>query len=96
MAHTFDELVAKQRAAEQAYNRVVELRDAYGPPTQHPWTAQQNITYETALRAWRDLARDVQAAMTAYAKTSGESRADVEAAVKRAVGHTGRGQPRRS
>ena len=85
MAHTFDELVAMQRAAEQAHNRVMELRERYGPPTHSQWTATQSATYETALRAWRDLARDVQAALIEYAKTRGEKRGDVEAALREAT-----------
>lgn len=76
-----------QRAADQAHNRVEELRDAYGPPTTAPWTAQQTSTYETAWRAWRDLARDIQAAVTAYAREQGQSRQEVEADVKKAVRH---------
>lgn len=87
MAHTFEELVEMQRAADQAHNRVEELRDAYGPPTTAPWTAQQTSTYETAWRAWRDLARDIQAAVTAYAREQGQSRQEVEADVKKAVRH---------
>ncbi|WP_128374500.1 hypothetical protein [Streptomyces cavernae] len=82
MAHTFDELVEKQRAANQAHEEVLKLRDLYGPPTAHPWTEQQTDTYETAWRAWRDLARDVQAAMTEYAKERDQPRSDVEEEVK--------------
>ncbi|MFJ8098691.1 hypothetical protein [Streptomyces griseofuscus] len=43
--------------------------------------------YETACRAWRDLARDAQAAVTEYAKERGESRYDTEAGVKKAARH---------
>ncbi|MGI5376860.1 hypothetical protein ACQEV2_21945 [Streptomyces sp. CA-251387] len=87
MARTFDELVAMQRAADQAHTRVEELRDQYGPPAHTPWTELQTDTYETAWRAWRDLARDVQSAMTEYAKEQGTSRTEVEADVKKAVRH---------
>ncbi|MET9832159.1 hypothetical protein ABZ078_23310 [Streptomyces sp. NPDC006385] len=87
MARTFDELVAMQRAADQAHTRVEELRDRYGPPAHTPWTQLQTDTYETAWRAWRDLARDVQGAVTAYAKEQGTSRHEVEEDVKRAVRH---------
>lgn len=86
MAHTFDELVAMQRAAEQAHNRVEELRDRYGPPAHTQWNDVQAATYETALRAWRDLARDAQGAVIAYAKERGEKRGDVEAALREATG----------
>ncbi|WP_443044689.1 hypothetical protein [Streptomyces sp. DHE17-7] len=54
----------KRRAADQARHRVETLRDSYGPPTQHQWTPRQSETYETAVRAWRDLDRDAQTAMT--------------------------------
>jgi hypothetical protein len=84
VAHTFEELVEKQRAADEAHARVEELRDAYGAPTATPWSEIQTDTYETAWRAWRDLARDVQAAVTEYAKDENKPRTDVEAEVKRA------------
>ncbi|MEU1177255.1 hypothetical protein ABZ464_06340 [Streptomyces sp. NPDC005820] len=83
MAHTFEELVAMQRLADETHTRVEELRDAYGPPTATPWSETQTETYETAWRAWRDLARDVQAAVTEFAKGEERQRSDVEAEVKR-------------
>lgn len=76
-----------QRAADQAHNRVEELRDQYGPPTTHPWTQAQTSTYETAWRAWRDLARDIQAAVTKHAKAQGQSRQEIEADVKKRARH---------
>ncbi|WP_454323877.1 hypothetical protein [Streptomyces ambofaciens] len=87
MAHTLDELVEMQRAADQAHAQVEQLRDQYGPPTTSPWSEQQTETYETAWRAWRDLARDVQAAVTRHAKAEGQLRFDVEAAVKKRARH---------
>ncbi|AXE85517.1 hypothetical protein [Streptomyces sp. Go-475] len=91
MAHTFAELVEKQRAADEAYARVRELQDAYGPPTQTEWSDRQTTTWETAWRAWRDLARDVQAAVTAYAKQEETPRQEIEARVKEAVRHGSEG-----
>ncbi|MEU5119503.1 hypothetical protein [Streptomyces asoensis] len=85
MAHTFEELVEKQRAADEAHARVEALRDAYGAPTAAPWSDIQTDTYETAWRAWRDLARDVQATVTEYARDEGRPRNDVEAEVKTAA-----------
>ncbi|MFE3634317.1 hypothetical protein [Streptomyces sp. NPDC059168] len=85
MAYTFEELVAKQRAAEAAQCMVEELRDAYGPPAGNQMTGVQSGTYETALRAWRDLAREVQTAVSEYAKETGRPRADVETEVARAA-----------
>ncbi|MFB6676434.1 hypothetical protein ACFCWG_29225 [Streptomyces sp. NPDC056390] len=82
MAHTFDELVEMQRAANEARHQVLKLRDDFGPPTASLWTETQNETYETAWRAWRDLARDVQAAVTEHAKDQGAQRHEVEADVK--------------
>ncbi|MFI1294168.1 hypothetical protein ACH4VM_38215 [Streptomyces sp. NPDC020792] len=51
MAHTFEELVEMQRAADQAHTKVAELRSQYGPPTATPWGEPQSQTYETAWRA---------------------------------------------
>ncbi|MBC2868553.1 hypothetical protein [Streptomyces mexicanus] len=87
MAHTFEELVEMQRAADQAHAQVQQLRDQYGPPTRVAWSEQQTATYETAWRAWRDLARDVQAAVTEHAQAEGQSRTEVEAGVKKAARH---------
>ncbi|MER7916056.1 MULTISPECIES: hypothetical protein [unclassified Streptomyces] len=93
MAHTFEELVQKQRAAETAHTTVEELREAYGPPAEQGMTGAQSGTYETALRAWRDLARDVQTALSEYAKETGRPRADVEAEVERAAAAQGQRPP---
>nr|WP_202121534.1 hypothetical protein [Streptomyces sp. BA2] len=76
-----------QRAADAAHAQAERLRDQYGPPTAHPWSAQQSQTYETAWRAARDLARDAQNAIATYAKTNGEARQDTETRVKKAAGH---------
>jgi hypothetical protein len=89
VAHTFEELIEKQRAADQAHTRVEELRDQYGPPAHNPWPEHQTEVYETAWRAWRELARDVQEAVTEYAKEQGTARNQVEADVKQAVRRTG-------
>ncbi|MER6072578.1 hypothetical protein ACFYZB_31650 [Streptomyces sp. NPDC001852] len=85
MVHTFDELVQKQRAADAAQATVEELRDAYGPPAERGMTGAQSGTYETALRAWRDLARDVQTALSEFARDTGRPRPEVEAEVARAA-----------
>ncbi|MFB6678746.1 hypothetical protein ACFCWG_41305 [Streptomyces sp. NPDC056390] len=82
MAHTFDELVERQQAANAAHREVLRLRDEYGPPTAAGWAETQTATYETAWRAWRDLARDTQAAVTQYAKEQGITRHEAEADVK--------------
>ncbi|MEU5380726.1 hypothetical protein ACFYYI_32135 [Streptomyces sp. NPDC002387] len=87
MAHSFDELVELQRAADQAYNRVEELRDSYGAPTASIWTGEQTETWETAWRAWRELARDVQIAVKGHAQEQGQSRHEVEAALRKATRH---------
>ncbi|MEU7423310.1 hypothetical protein ACGFX8_08280 [Streptomyces sp. NPDC048362] len=83
MAHIFEELVQKQRAADAARATVEDLRETYGPPAEQRMTGAQSGTYETALRAWRDLARDVQMAVREYAKETGRPRAEVEAEVER-------------
>jgi hypothetical protein len=78
VAHTFEELVEKQRAADQAHATAQALRDQGDPPA-----------YEAAWQAWRDLAQDVQAAVTVHAKEEGAMRAGVELGVKRAVRYAG-------
>jgi hypothetical protein len=90
VGHTFEELVAKQRAVAEAHARVVQLRDSFGPPTQEGgWNENQTETYETAWRAWRDLDRDVRATVAEFAKTEGRSRQEVEAELERAVAEPG-------
>ncbi|MFH8336746.1 hypothetical protein [Streptomyces sp. AM6-12] len=93
MAHTFEELVQKQRAADAAHATVEDLRETYGPPAERGMTGAQSGTYETALRAWRDLARDVQTAVSEYAKETGRPRADIEAEMARAAAEQGRRPP---
>lgn len=77
MAHTFEELVEKQRAADRAHTTVQALRDQTDP-----------AAYDTAWQTWRDLAQDVQAAVTEHAKEHGSMRAGVELEVKKLVRHT--------
>ena len=77
--------MAKQRAVDEAHVRVLHLRDTYGAPTAAPWSQAQTDTYETAWRAWRDLARDTQAALSEYAKDESRPRNAVEADVRRAA-----------
>ncbi|MFF1300733.1 hypothetical protein [Streptomyces sp. NPDC058296] len=84
MADTLAELVGMRRATDQAHERVVELRERLGPPATEPWSEAQTTTYETAWRAWRDLERDLQEAITQYAKSEGLDRNDIEQAVRNA------------
>ncbi|MDX3772478.1 MULTISPECIES: hypothetical protein [unclassified Streptomyces] len=78
MADTLEELVAMRRATDEAHARVVELRERFGPPATEPWSEAQTTTYETAWRAWRDLERDLQEAITQYAKNEGLDRNAIE------------------
>ncbi|MGW2938934.1 hypothetical protein ACWGQ5_29975 [Streptomyces sp. NPDC055722] len=82
MASTFEELVEMQRAAADAQSKADELREKYGPPTATAWTRQQTELYETALRAWRDLDRDLQVEITEYAKEHSTSRSELEDEVR--------------
>jgi hypothetical protein len=84
VAVTIEELVGMRRATDQAHVRVVELRERLGPPATEPWSEAQTTTYETAWRAWRDLERDLQEAITQYAKSEGLDRNDIEQAVRNA------------
>ena len=88
MAHTFEELVTKQRTADQANAEVLRLRDTYNKAAEGGgWTEEQTEAYEVAWRAWRDQAEAVQAAVTEHANGEGKSRYDVEADVKKAARH---------
>ncbi|WAX80902.1 hypothetical protein [Streptomyces sp. KMM 9044] len=91
MTVTFEELVAKQRAADEAHVRVRHLRKTYGSPTGTKWSSRQTTTWETAWRAWRDLARDVQVAVSEFARAEGKTRHAVEAEVRRVVRHEEQG-----
>ncbi|GHJ39002.1 hypothetical protein [Streptomyces sp. TS71-3] len=82
MATTFGEIVEKQQVADEAYAKVQELRNQYGPPAAAAQTEQQTDTYETALRAWRDLDREVRGAITDFAKEQGLVRQEVEDRVR--------------
>jgi hypothetical protein len=87
VAHTFEELVQMQRTADEAHAKVQQLQDDYGRPTAVEWTDEQITTWHTAWKAWRDAARDVQAAVTKHAKEQGVARVQVEADVKKAARH---------
>ncbi|MGX1542556.1 hypothetical protein [Streptomyces adustus] len=87
MAHTFDELVEMQRAADEAHSRVLELQDACGRPTLMPWSAQQTEEYQRAWQHWRELAGAVQAAVTGHAREQDTPRFDIEAAVRNKAWH---------
>ena len=71
-------------ARDEAHVRVMELRERLGPPATEPWSEAQTTTYETAWRAWQDLERDLQEAITQYAKNEGLDRNDIEQAVRSA------------
>ncbi|MCI3277548.1 hypothetical protein [Streptomyces cylindrosporus] len=81
MAHTFEDLVTRQRAADDAHAQVLALRD------KNEQGEQQAEAYGEAWMAWRDLAAIAQAAVTEYAKNEGKPRSVVEAEVKKAVRH---------
>lgn len=87
MARTFDDLVEMQKAADQAHARVLELRDAYGRPTQTVWSQEQTEAYEKAWRDWWKAADHVQAAVTQYARDEEKSRYGVETSVRTKARH---------
>ncbi|MEU6371393.1 hypothetical protein ABZ876_38400 [Streptomyces sp. NPDC046931] len=86
MAKTFEEIVEMQRAASEAETKAAGLREMYGPPTASTWTKRQSDMYETAVRAWRDLDRDLQIEIAEYAKHHGRARSDVEGQVRAQAG----------
>ncbi|MFF0009831.1 hypothetical protein ACFYQT_41345 [Streptomyces tibetensis] len=85
----------------QAQQRLQTAMDTYGRdevahgtvflvgvlPTQTDWTVEQQASWDTAWRTWRDLADDVQAAVTEHAKGQGTPRHQVETDVKKAARH---------
>ncbi|MER6348070.1 hypothetical protein ACWC10_04345 [Streptomyces sp. NPDC001595] len=83
MAHTLDELVELQRAADAAQAEVQRIQDAFGRPTEGRWTAEQQAAWETAWRARSDLGRQLQLAVTEHAQAEGTPRGEVEAEVQR-------------
>ncbi|MGW1564828.1 hypothetical protein ACWCQ1_51835 [Streptomyces sp. NPDC002144] len=87
MAHTFDDLVEMQTAADAARAQVLELRNRFGRPTASPWSPKQTDEYERAWKNWRDLADTTQAAVTTYAKAEDTPRFDVEVAVRTKARH---------
>lgn len=72
MAHTFEDLVTLEQAAEEAHAR---------------YTAPGADDLDAARAAWVEAAHAFQAAVTEYAEAEGKSRIDVEMAVKKAVRH---------
>ncbi|MCX4784347.1 hypothetical protein [Streptomyces sp. NBC_01264] len=87
-----DDLLALQRAAD-AHAQLKALSERYGRPTQvGGWTNEQHQTWDAALDAWRERAADVQAAVADHAAATGQDRAQLEAATKKAVRHTEPGE----
>ncbi|MEU2924230.1 hypothetical protein ABZ636_04085 [Streptomyces sp. NPDC007251] len=72
MAHTFDDLVKLEQAAEAAHARYL------ADPSPDPTGTRQ---------AWVEAAAAFQAAVTEHAEAEGAVRYEVEMAVKKAVRH---------
>lgn len=87
VAHTFDDLVEMQKAADEAHAHVLELRDTFGRPTQTPWSAEQTERYEKAWQDWWEAADQVQTAVTEHARDEEKPRYEVEAAVRSKARH---------
>jgi hypothetical protein len=88
VAHTFEELVNMQAAADEAHAHVLELGKSHGPPSQDGgWSHEQVAAYGEAWKRWRGLAEEVQAAVTGHAQEQGAARHQVEADVRKAVRH---------
>jgi hypothetical protein len=71
VAHTFEDLVKLEQAAEDARARL-------GAP---------DVDYAAQWEAWREASAAFQAAVTKHAKDEGTPRVGVEMAVKKAVRH---------
>ncbi|CAM5268629.1 hypothetical protein SGLAM104S_02534 [Streptomyces glaucescens] len=76
MAHTIDELVELQRAADAAQAELQRVQKAFGKPTEGRWAAEQHTEWETAWRSWSDLSRQVQMAVTEHAEAEGTPRGE--------------------
>jgi uncharacterized protein YukE len=88
VAHTFEELVNMQIAADEAHAQVLKLADSYGPPSQDGgWSEEQVAAYDAAWKVWRESAEEVQAAVTGHAQEQGAARFQVEADVRKAARH---------
>ena len=72
MPHTFEDLIALERAALAAHQQ---------------YTAPGVDDLDAARRAWIKAAAEFQAAVTEHAATEGKPRVEVEMAVKKAVRH---------
>jgi hypothetical protein len=91
VAHTFDDLVEKQRVADGAHTQVLALQEEHGRPTHEGgWTDEQTAAYVAAWTSWRVFAADAQAAVTKYAATEGKARDAIEHEVKKVVRHAGK------
>ncbi|MET9073809.1 hypothetical protein ABZX95_16915 [Streptomyces sp. NPDC004232] len=71
MAHTFEDLVNLERTAVEAHARI----------------SNPDVDMAAARQAWIEAAAAFQAAVTEHAEAEGQSRFEVEMAVKKAVRH---------
>ncbi|MEU6552136.1 hypothetical protein ABZ915_17895 [Streptomyces sp. NPDC046915] len=71
MAHTFEDLVKLEQAAEEAHARL----------------SAPDVDYTAQWQAWIEAAAAFQAAVTEHAAAEGKVRVEVEMALKRAVRH---------
>jgi hypothetical protein len=72
VAHTFEDLVKLEQAAEAAHAR---------------YTAPDTDDVDAARRAWVEAAHAFQTAVTEHAEAEGKPRIEVEMAAKKAVRH---------
>ncbi|MGW2692306.1 hypothetical protein ACWC3Y_10645 [Streptomyces sp. NPDC001296] len=71
MAHTFEDLVTLEQAAEDAHARLTD----------------PDVDHDAARQAWVEAAAAFQTAVTEHAEAEGKPRVEVEMAVKKAVRH---------
>ncbi|MFE6829237.1 hypothetical protein ACFVFJ_44280 [Streptomyces sp. NPDC057717] len=89
-----DDLVEQQRAATKEHVKLLELQERCthpeGTETAVPardWPEEQRAAWDAQQKRWADLLPGLHAAVTAHAKASGQSRYDVEMALKKHVLH---------
>ncbi|MCX4778191.1 hypothetical protein [Streptomyces sp. NBC_01264] len=83
-----DDLLALQRAADEAHAQLKALSEEYGRPTQEVgWTEEQHAAWDEALEVWRQRGAEAQQAVTDHAAATSQDRGKLEAEVKKAVRH---------
>ncbi|CAM5295698.1 MULTISPECIES: hypothetical protein [Streptomyces] len=83
-----DDLIKLEEAALAEHAKVRAMQAEYGRPADGDgWTDDQHTAWQQQWDAWRTASEAVQAAISAHAEAAGESRYEVEKALKGKVRH---------